>query len=146
MAVAGSVRRLPLASPAPSVFGLGEGLPGQAWSQGRPIVLRQFEGSASKRTEAAQAVGLTCAIAMPLPAGNDLKVVVMFCGDDAAHASAIKLSRNDPAQSPDMALVDTHCGTTAKALVYIARHVNVRRGSGLPGIVWATGMPVFIDD
>ena len=26
-------------------FGLGEGLPGQAWVQGHPIVLRQFEGS-----------------------------------------------------------------------------------------------------
>jgi DNA-binding transcriptional ArsR family regulator len=128
-------------------FGPGEGLPGQAWSQGHPIVLRQFEGSYFKRTVAAHAAGLTCAIAIPLLAGDYLMaVVVMFCGDDAAHAGAIELWRNDPAQSPDMTLADAYYGTTAEAFEYIARHVSFRRGTGLPGIVWDTGMPMFIDD
>lgn len=128
-------------------FGPGEGLPGQAWAQGHPIVLRQFEGSYFKRTEAAHAAGLTCAIAIPLLAGDYLMaVVVMFCGDDAAHAGAIELWRNDPALSPDMTLADAYYGTTAEAFEYIARHVSFRRGTGLPGIVWDTGMPMFIDD
>lgn len=128
-------------------FGLGEGLPGQAWQQGRPIILRQFEGSYFKRTEAAQAAGLTCAIAIPILAGDYLMaVVVMFCGDDAAHAGAIELWHNDPAVSADMTLADAYYGTTAEAFEYIARHVSFRRGTGLPGIVWDTGMPLFIDD
>ena len=128
-------------------FGPGEGLPGQAWAQGHPIMLRQFEGSYFKRTEAAHAAGLTCAIAIPLLAGDYLMaVVVMFCGDDAAHAGAIELWRNDPALSPDMTLADAYYGTTAEAFEYIARHVSFRRGTGLPGIVWDTGMPMFIDD
>ena len=128
-------------------FGLGEGLPGQAWLQGHPIVLRQFEGSTFQRTEAAHAAGLTCAITIPLLAGDYLMaVVVMFCGDDAAHAGAIELWRNSPADSADMTLADAYYGTTAEAFETIARHVSFRRGTGLPGIVWDTGMPVFIDD
>ncbi len=128
-------------------FGYGEGLPGQAWQQGHPIVLRQFEGSYFKRTDAAHAAGLTCAIAIPLLAGDFLMaVVVMFCGDDASHAGAIELWHNDPAQSADMNLADAYYGSTSEAFEYIARHLSFRRGTGLPGIVWDTGMPVFIDD
>ena len=128
-------------------FGLGEGLPGQAWLQGHPIVLRQFEGSYFQRTEAAHDAGLTCAIAIPLLSGDYLMaVVVMFCGDDAVHAGAIELWHNNPADSADMSLADAYYGTTAEAFEYIARHVSFRRGTGLPGIVWDTGMPMFIDD
>jgi len=128
-------------------FGPGEGLPGQAWQQGHPIVLRQFEGSYFRRTEAAHRAGLTCAIAIPILAGEFLMaVVVMFCGDDAAHAGAIELWHNDPARSTDMTLADAYYGTTAEAFEYIARHVSFRRGTGLPGIVWDTGMPMYIED
>ena len=74
--------------------------------QGHPIVLRQFEISSFQRTEAAHAAGLTCAIAIPLLAGDYLMAVVMFCGDDAAHAGAIELWRNNPADSADMTLAD----------------------------------------
>jgi len=128
-------------------FGPGEGLPGQAWLQGHPIILRQFEGSYFQRTEAAHQAGLTCAIAIPILAGDYLMaVVVMFCGDDAAHAGAIELWHNDPVRSSDMTLADAYYGTTAEAFEYIARHVSFRRGTGLPGIVWDTGMPMYIED
>ncbi len=65
-------------------FGPGDGLPGPAWQQGHPIILRQFEGPCVKRT--------------------------------------------------------------AEAFATIARHVSLRRCTGLPGIVWDTGMPLFVDD
>lgn len=115
-------------------IGPGEGLPGRAWRHGHPILLRQFEGPYFKRAEAAQAAGLACAIAVPLLAGDCLMavVVMMFCGDDAAHAGAIELWRNDPALSPDMTLADACYGTTAEAFEYIARHVGFRRGTGQP--------------
>ena len=38
-------------------FGMGEGLPGQAWERGHPIVLKQFEGSYFQRKAAAKAAG-----------------------------------------------------------------------------------------
>ena len=67
-------------------FGRGEGLPGQAWEAGHPIVLKEFEGSYFRRIAAARAAGLTCGIALPICAGDFLNaVVVIFCGDDAAH-------------------------------------------------------------
>ena len=65
---------------AKTIFGFGEGLPGQAWQQGHPIVLRQFEGPYFKRTEAAHTAGLTCGIAMPIMAGDCLMAVVVVIG------------------------------------------------------------------
>ncbi len=105
-------------------FGRGEGLPGQAWEQGKPIVLKQFEGSYFQRTNAAQADGLTCGIAIPVFAGDFLtSVLVMFCGDDDEHAGAIELWHNDPKQGADMALV----GVRGPVQFFVA---DVASGSG----------------
>jgi hypothetical protein len=128
-------------------FGFGEGLPGQAWETGRPVVLKQFEGSVFKRTQAAQAEGLTCGIALPIFAGDFLTaVLVIFCGDDEAHAGAIELWANDPATSKDMTLDDGYYGTTADAFEFISRRTAFRKGHGLPGLAWESGLPVFQED
>jgi len=128
-------------------FGRGEGLPGQAWEQGRPLVLKVFEGSYFRRTAAAHAEGITCGIAVPIFAGDFLtSVLVIFCGDDAAHAGAIELWRNDPKASSDMTLDDGYYGSTAETFEYISRRTSFRRGNGLPGIAWESGLPVFFED
>ena len=51
-------------------FGRDEGLPGKAWATGHPVILKEFENSYFKRTEAAKAVGLTCGVALPVFAGD----------------------------------------------------------------------------
>jgi hypothetical protein len=128
-------------------FGRGEGLPGQAWEQGHPIVLTAFEGSYFQRASAAKAEGLTSAVAVPIFAGDFLtSVLVLICGDDADHVGAIELWHNDPAQSPDMRLVDGYYGGTAEAFEFISRHTSFRRGTGLPGWCWESGAPVFMED
>ncbi len=128
-------------------FGRGEGLPGQAWEAGHPIVLNEFEGSAFRRIAAARAEGLTSGIAVPIFAGDFLtSVFVIFCGDDEAHAGAIELWANDPARSKDMSLVDGYYGTTAEAFEFLSRRTSFRRGNGMPGSAWESGLPVFIDD
>ena len=128
-------------------FKRGEGLPGQAWQAGHPIVLRQFVGSYFQRAAAAHAEGLTCAIAMPIFAGDFLaSVLVIFCGDDDDHAGAIELWHNDPARSKDMALVDGHYGNTGDAFEFISRRTSFRRGHGLPGMTWERGVPVVMQD
>ena len=128
-------------------FGRGEGLPGQAWEQGRPIILKEFDGSYFRRTAAAHAEGITCGIAVPIFAGDFLtSVLVMFCGDDEAHAGAIELWHNDPAVSADMLLVDGYYGNTAETFEYISRRTAIRRGNGLPGLAWEAGAPVFFED
>lgn len=142
----GSARRFAAASQASS-FAFGEGLPGKAWQERRPIILQRFEGSYFQRTEAALADGLTCGIALPIFIGDFLgAVLVIFCGDDADHAGAIELWHNDPAESPDMRLADGHYGSTGDAFEIVSRALSLRRGNGLPGLAWERDGPVFMAD
>ena len=128
-------------------FGFGEGLPGQAWQQRRPIVLKNFDGSYFKRTKFAHADGLTSGIAVPIFAGEFLtSVLVLFCGEDEAHAGAIELWCHDPAEGHDMQLADGHYGSTAEAFEYVSRRTSFRKGNGLPGLAWGSGLPVFMED
>ncbi|MDM0059480.1 GAF domain-containing protein [Variovorax fucosicus] len=128
-------------------FGRGEGLPGQAWETGHPIVLKELEGSYFRRAAAAKAEGLTCGIAVPIFRGADLSaVMVIFCGDDTEHAGAIELWGNDPEESTDMTLVDGYYGTTGDTFEFISRATAFRRGTGLPGMAWERHKPVFLPD
>lgn len=128
-------------------FGFGEGLPGQAWEAGHPVVLKDLAGANFRRTAAAQADGLSCGIALPIFAGEVLSsVLVIFCGDDEEHAGAIELWRNDPGPSKDMTLVDGYYGSTGEAFEYSSRRTAFRRGHGLPGLAWDSGLPVFMGD
>jgi hypothetical protein len=136
-------------------FGRGEGLPGQAWEAGHPIVLTQFEGSVFRRTAAAHADGLTCGIALPVFQRETLKAVVLiFCGDghgdgdDSQHAQAgaIELWRNDARAGKDLLLADGYYGATGDAFEYISRRTAFRKGTGLPGLAWESGLPVFMPD
>jgi hypothetical protein len=84
---------------------------------------------------------------VPIFAGDFLlSVLVLFCGDDDAHAGAIELWHNNPADGPDMTLKDGYYGTTAEAFEYISRRTSFRRGNGLPGLAWSRGTPLFIED
>ena len=128
-------------------FGRGEGLPGQAWEAGHPIVLKAFEGSYFRRIAAARAEGLTCGIAVPIFAGDFLtSVMVIFCGDDERHAGAIELWENDPIASHDMTLVDGYYGSTCDTFEFISRSTAFRCGHGLPGMAWEKQLPVFLED
>ena len=127
-------------------FGFDEGLPGKAWAARHPIILKKFENSYFKRTEAAKAVGLTCGVAMPVFAGDVLMaVVVFFCGDDDAHVGAIELWHNDPDKSFEMRLVDGYYGT-ADMFEFNSRYTRFPRGFGLPGRVWKSNMPLIAKD
>lgn len=128
-------------------FGRGEGLPGQAWACGHPMVLKQLDGAYFRRAAAAKADGLTCGIAVPVFAGDDLSaVIVIFCGDDDAHAGAIELWGNQPEESTDMNLVDGYYGTTGDTFEFLSRSTSFRQGNGLPGLAWERQAPVFMED
>jgi hypothetical protein len=142
----GSAARFGMASRS-MCFGRGEGLPGRAWDEGRPIVLTELDPSVFRRTEQARAEGLTCGIALPVFAGDVLKAVfVIFCGDDNEHAGAIELWRNDPAESREMTLDDGYYGNTADAFEFMSRRTSFHKGVGLPGMAWEAGAPVFLPD
>lgn len=133
-------------------FGRGEGLPGRAWFDGRPIVLKQFEGSYFRRADAARLAGFSCAIALPMFVGETMTaVVVLFCGgtdaSENAHDGAVELWRNNARVTSDMTLVDGYFGGhTAEAFEPLSRDTYLPRGSGLPGMAWQKGAAVLIDD
>lgn len=127
-------------------FARGEGLPGKAWEARRPVVLKGFEGSYFKRTEQALAAGLTCGVALPIFSGSAIRaVVVFFCGDDAEHVGAIEVWCNDPATDKQIGFVDGYFGT-ATLFEMTAKMSRFGRGTGLPGLVWGTDMPVIMDE
>ena len=45
-----------------------------------------------------------------------------------------------------MSLADGYYGSTAEAFEYISRRTSFRLDNGLPGMAWASGKPVFIED
>lgn len=128
-------------------FRLGEGLPGLAWQQGRPMLLKQLHGLPFLRAEAARAAGLSSAIALPVFLRGELTaVLVLFCGDDAQRAGAIEIWRNDPRVTTDMTLVEGVYSQGADALEAVSQDTYLPRGTGLPGLAWQQGHTVFMDD
>jgi len=129
-----------------ALFACGEGLPGKAWESGHPIILTSFANSHFKRADEAREVSLTCAVALPVFAGEFLMaVMVLLCGDDDKHIGAIELWHNDPEVSHELALVEGYYGM-AKTFEFNSRHTKFPRGFGLPGRVWKAGTPLIIKD
>lgn len=127
-------------------FGRGEGLPGHAWNEGHPVLLPRFEGSFFRRTAAAYAANLTCAVALPIfLQGRLTSVVVLLCGDTEAQVGGIELWHNDPRVSTDLKLNQGYFGSTAPALEELTRDGSLSRGSGVPGLAWQRETSVFID-
>lgn len=125
-------------------FTYNEGLPGHAWAEKKPIILKDIVGSYFQRTEMASKIGITTAIALPIFAGEYLHAVVVFlCGDDTALAGAIEIWEKDPERRNEMGLVEGYYGTMQE-FEWISRNVKIMRNHGLPGTVWATSMPYII--
>lgn len=72
--------------------------------------------------------------------------LLLLFGDGDDHAGAIELWHNEPAASKDMVLADGHYGRTAEAFEFLSRRTSFRRGTGLPGMAWDSGLPVFLPD
>lgn len=127
-------------------FGRGEGLPGHAWDEARPLLLRRLEGSYFRRVAAARAAGLDCAVALPIFHDETLSsVVVLLCGDGGSQAGAVELWHNDPRVTGDLTLDDGYFGAGSDALETLSRDGYLPRGAGLPGLAWQREAAVFID-
>ena len=124
-------------------FGPGEGLPGKAWAEARPVVLKEFEGSYFKRTEAAKAAGLTSAVAVPVFAGEELKAVLtVICADGGDRVGAIEVWT----EKDGLLMLDDGYYGAAKHFEFVSQHTHFPRGQGLPGGVWASRTPILMRD
>lgn len=125
-------------------FAKGEGLPGKAWAEARPVVLQAFDGSYFRRTEAAKEAGLTAAVAIPVFDGAKmLAVLVVLCGDDAVRTGAIEVWTDD---ADGMLTLDDGYYGAADEFEFVSRHTHFPRGQGLPGGVWASDTPILMRD
>ncbi|HSI58957.1 MAG TPA: GAF domain-containing protein [Ideonella sp.] len=128
-------------------FGKGEGLPGRAWDAGQPILLKQLQGSWFRRSEAAAAAGLACAMALPIFVRGQLTAVLVFLlGELQPHGGAVELWRNDPRVSTDLKLVDGAYGSGEADFEALTRDTYLSRGAGLPGLAWQREGAVFMND
>lgn len=129
-------------------FGRGEGLPGQAWDEGRPVLLKQFAGTHFQRIAAAEAAGLMAGLAVPLFRDDALlAVMLLFFGRKAATSGAVEVWHNDPRVTGDLTLEDGFFGGAAEsALEPITRDTYLPRGAGLPGLAWQHEASVFMPD
>ncbi|WP_375173625.1 GAF domain-containing protein [Pseudooceanicola sp.] len=124
-------------------FARGEGLPGKAWAEERPVVLKGFDGSYFKRTEAAKEAGLTSAVAVPVFAGATLKaVLVVLCGDDEDRTGAIEVW----SEQDGLLMLDDGYYGAAKHFEWVSQHTHFPRGQGLPGGVWSSLTPMLMRD
>lgn len=124
-------------------FAKGEGLPGKAWQEARPVVLKQFDGSYFKRTEAARAAGLTSAVAIPVFAADTLKaVLVLLCSDDDVRTGAIEVW----AETDGLLMLEDGYYGAARHFEWVSQHTHFPRGQGLPGGVWAANTPMLMRD
>ena len=127
-------------------FAYNEGLPGKAWAAGHPIVMTRLEPSYFKRTAAAKKAGLTCGIALPIFSGDFLlAVVVFFCGDDEDHAGAIEVWCNAAGDNATLHLMDGYYGSLVD-FENITKTIGMAKNQGLPGLAWATSMPVLMEN
>ncbi len=123
-------------------FDKGEGLPGKAWAEEKPVVLKAFDGSYFKRTELAKESGLTAAIAIPIFEGNELKaVMVVLCGDDDERIGAIEVWAAD--DDGLLSLDDGYYGA-ASEFEFVSKKTHFPKGQGLPGGVWAADTPILM--
>lgn len=128
-------------------FGRAEGLPGRVWDAEQAVLLTRLEGSTYRRSGAARAAGLGCAVGMPIYAGSALVAVVVFYGAaEALPGAALELWGSEDAAAPDLSLTDGCYLGGAASMEAIARGSRTPRGSGLPGTAWARGESVFIAD
>ena len=124
-------------------FAKGEGLPGKAWAEQKPVVLKQLDGTYFVRSEAAKEAGLTSAVAIPVFSGDDLRaVLVVLCTDDEERMGAIEVW----IESNGMMMLDDGYYGAAKHFEWVSQHTHFPRGQGLPGGVWSSKTPMLMRD
>lgn len=128
-------------------FGMGEGLPGQAWEEGRPVLLKNFDSQHFRRGAAAKAAGFQCAVAVPCYQGDKLMaVLVVYLGDASGLPAGVELWKNAPRVTSDLTLLEAFYGRHGEELESEAKDTFLPRGTGLPGVAWQKGEAIYMAD
>jgi hypothetical protein len=117
----------------------GQGLPGLAWSSGKPEVWHELGNEGGTRPE-----GLDAAVALPIFRGSEVVAVVVFlCGSSEQTGGCIEVW--EPNEHRQLTHLDGYYGRL-RAFEEISRAMVFVRGQGLPGLTWERRSPQIIDD
>src|SRR5690606_4433645 len=95
------------------------------------------------RGDAAAEAGLTCGIAIPMFAGYAVKaVLVLLCSATEDNAGAIEVWSSSESAPHRLEFADGFFGSS-DGFEAVARSMTFEKGQGLPGAVWAEGIPVL---
>lgn len=126
-------------------FDFGEGLPGQTWLEGRPLVWSDLENDLFKRSAAARQADILCGLSIPIFVSDFLMaIVVLFFGHSEHDAGAVEVWSNQEGDS-ELNLADGYYGDLER-FEWMSRRLSIMRGRGLPGQAWAQRSPVIMKD
>lgn len=127
-------------------FAYGEGLPGETWKAGHPLIWTDLDNGSFKRAEVAKNIGIVCGVSIPVFAGEFLlAVVVLFCGKGDEATGAIEVWGNVAGSANELKLSEGYYGDLER-FEWISRRLTIMRNHGLPGVAWGTGKPFMMQD
>lgn len=129
-----------------TTFAMGEGVPGQVWETGRPVLLDGLVGTNFVRVAAAADAGLGSVLAIPYRRRGRIQAVVVFLMNVRRDLCGVaEVWTPDRDGGPQLEL---HRGYYSGLTHFGAASQQVRfaRGEGLPGRVWQTGRPLVAPD
>jgi hypothetical protein len=124
-------------------FVSGQGLPGEAWAQRRPVLWDKLDERFLRRA-LAESAGLDAGVAFPVFRGDDvIAVVSLLCGSREHTGGCIEVWA--PNDLRELAIVRGFYGQL-EAFGELSSLIRFQKGRGLPGIVWERGLPHIIPD
>ncbi|MEY4512479.1 MAG: hypothetical protein RLZZ450_4601 [Pseudomonadota bacterium] len=124
-------------------FVSGQGLPGEAWAQRRPVVWDKLDERFLRRA-LAESAGLDAGVAFPVFRGEQVVAVVsMLCGSREHTGGCIEIW--EPNELRELTLQSGFYGQLG-AFGELSALIRFQKGRGLPGICWERGLPHIIPD
>jgi hypothetical protein len=127
-------------------FTKGNGLPGTVWDYRIPIIVSNMsDSSLFKRASAAAIEGITSAIGMPFNYYTDREYILTFL---SAHSTPIALRFEIWIPDREHNYLFFHAGTCelGEDIQALHKDQHIKRGAGLLGKVWLTGVPAISKD
>ncbi|MDP1773876.1 MAG: GAF domain-containing protein [Methylobacter sp.] len=124
-------------------FTKGAGLPGQVWETAMPVLIEDLgSSSAFIRSADARKAGITTALGIPVSVVANQVYIMTFLSAKATPI-AKRLQIWVPDESGQRLVCQAGYSKQNDELAEIFETVSVRKGEGLLGRVWLTGVPVI---
>lgn len=126
-----------------TTFAKGAGLPGQVWETGMPVLIEDLGLSpAFIRSSDARKAGITTALGIPVSVVANQIYIMTFLSAKATPI-AKRLQIWVPNESGQRLVCQAGYSKQDDELAEIFETISVRKGEGLLGRVWLTGVPVI---